>query len=196
MSAQTFDGIAYGTFADRILGFKKIAWNTKTHLEKFVGHFSSATSILKIWVSFSIFNNLQSAPVAGLNYIDSEPMFRSSLKSLLADNSLSDFVIECGTNKFPCHKAILASRSDVFATLFSTNDWAENKENAFPIKDHSPDVVKQMLEFIYTNKIPEGTTFSLNLLIIADQFNLKGLIQLCESELSKNMTHQNAIEVL
>ena len=51
-------------------------------------------------------------------------------------------------------------------------------------------------QFIYTNEIPDGTQSSLELLLIADQYNLKDLIQLCEMEISKTMTCQNAIEIL
>ena len=196
MSAQLSAGLIHSSFADKIPGLGEKSWSPREPLRKFLHYYSSSTSLCGIEVRFSIFDNLTSTTVAGLDYVESEPTLQQSLKSLLTESTLFDFVIECGTKKFPCHKAILANRSDVFARLFSSNDWAENKENVFPINDHSPDVIEQMLVFIYTNKIPEGTTSSLNLLIIADQFNLKGLIQLCESDLSKTMTHQNAIEIL
>ena len=118
------------------------------------------------------------------------------LKILLTDKTFCDFTIECGTEKFSCHKAILANRSDVFARLFSSEDWAENKENLLQIKDHDPEVVKQMLEFIYSNKIPDDTQCSLELLLIADQFNIEELIQFCQPELAKSLTCENALQML
>ena len=157
---------------------------------------SSAGSLL-ISVKFSIFDDLlKSAKASRLEPVDADLEFHQSHRNLMSDTTFSDFVIECGTEKFPCHKAILASRSDVFARLFSTKGWVENKRNLYKINDHDPAVVKQMREFIYTNKIPDGTEYSLELLLIADQFNLKDLIRMCETAVSKTMTRKNAIKIL
>ena len=195
MSAKLWAGLYNSTFTDLIAGFQEIVWAPKIPLRSFESKYASRESILDITVLFSIAENFQSTTVRP-DCIDFCPAVDQPLKSLLTDDSLADFVIECGGKKFPCHKAILANRSDVFAGLFSSGTWLENKSNKFPIKDHSPEVVKQTLEFIYTNQIPAGTTASLDLLIIADQFNLKDLIRLCESELSKTMTCENAIKIL
>ena len=53
-----------------------------------------------------------------------------------------------------------------------------------------------MLEFVYTNELPEGAKVSTELLAIADKFNLKELVLFCALELSKTVTCQNAIKIL
>ena len=157
---------------------------------------SSAGSLL-ISVKFSIFDDLQkSAKASCLEPVDANQKFLQSQRNLLSDNSFSDFIIECGTEKFPCHKAILASRSDVFARLFTSKAWVENKMNLFQIIDQDSAIVKQMLEFMYTYKIPDDSEYSLELLLIADQYNLKDLIQMCETEISRKLTCENAMKIL
>ena len=150
---------------------------------------------VSIQVMFSIYD---SSVARAADQLASQPDTNLSqvYKNLLTDNTFCDFTIECGTEKLPCHKAILANRSDVFARLFTSQDWAENKENLFQIKDHDPEVVKQMLEFLYTNKIPDDTQCSLELLLIADQFNIEDLIQFCLPEIATTLTCDNALQIL
>ena len=157
---------------------------------------NSSAGSLSISVKFSILSILKSTTVGHLGVIDSDQMFHQSLGRLLTDSVFSDFTISCGSEKFQCHKVVLANRSDVFARLLTSKDWTENKKNLFQINDHDPAVVKQMLEFVYSNRIPDGTECSVELLVIADQFNLQGLIQLCESEISKKVTCQSVTDIL
>jgi len=116
-----------------------------------------------------------------------------SMEKLLDDDSLTDFEVTCGSEVFPCHKSILANQSDVFATIINSRKWEENKSN---IEGHDPKIVKQMIHFIYTNRLPDGVKCSPQLLLIADRFRLKGLIQFCKTKLSKSLTTTNAIQVL
>ena len=118
-----------------------------------------------------------------------------SMEKLLHDYALTDFDIICERKIFPCHKSILANRSDVFAAVMKSDRWQESKTNTYPI-DADPRVVELMIHFIYTNRLPEGATCSTELLLIADRFNLKGLIKLCEARLAKSLTLSNAIGIL
>lgn len=45
-------------------------------------------------------------------------LLRQSMSNLLSAPKFSDFNIEAGGRVFPCHKDILAVRSDVFKTMF------------------------------------------------------------------------------
>ena len=141
----------------------------------------------KFHVDFSI-----SYPI----YINLDPKLHKAQRRLLTDAAYVDFAIECGTEKFPCHKAILANRSDFFARLFSSQEWIESERNTFQINGHDPAVVKQMLEFVYAYQIPDGTESSLDLLLIANQFNLKDLIKFCEAMIAKTLSCDNALKIL
>ena len=125
-----------------------------------------------------------------------DPKLHAAERSLFRDAAFADFAIECGTEKFPCHKAILANRSDFFARLFSSQEWIEVRRKVFQIKGHDPAVVKQMLEFIYANQIPDGTGGSLQLLLIAKEFCLKDLVKFCEAKIAKTLSCDNALKIL
>ena len=116
-----------------------------------------------------------------------------SMEKLLEEDTLTDFDIICGLEWFPCHKSVLANRSEVFAAIVYSNSCEENN---YPIEDYSSKVVKQMINFIYTNRLPEGSVCSTELLLIADRFKLKGLIKLCEARLASSLTVSNAVEIL
>ena len=137
--------------------------------------------------------NLRFTLVEGIDF-DPEPGLQHNLLDLLNQKKFSDFKLTVGDFEFPCHKAVLANRSDVFARLLRSEGGVGN--NVLQLDSHKPAVIKQMIEFVYTYQLPEGTKSSPELLAIADQFNLKELALLCELELSKMVTCQNAIKIL
>ena len=194
MSAELNVGTLSSVFTAKVAKESHYWWEKSLTKAQLVAN-SSAGS-LDICVKFSIFNNLKSTTVGHLDLADPNQSLYQSQQRLWTGGVLSDFTISCGSERFPCHKAILANGSDVFARLLSSKDWVENKRNLLQVKNFPPTVVKQMIEFIYTNRIQDGSQCSLELLLLADQFHLKGLIQLCESELSKKVTCQNVIEIL
>ena len=63
----------------------------------------------------------------------------------------SDVIIKCGDTKFECHKVFLASRSRVFKEMFNA-DAKEMIKNEVQIDDIEPDVMGEMLYFIYLGK--------------------------------------------
>jgi hypothetical protein len=52
----------------------------------------------------------------------------------------------------------------------------ENNENEMEISNAKPMVVKKMLEFIYTAKVEDLDSAALDLLELADQYQLKDLV--------------------
>ena len=65
----------------------------------------------------------------------------------------SDVIIECGEEKFECHKNILAARSPVFKAMFEAN-MKEANSGTVEIDGIEPNVLSEMLHFIYTGKSP------------------------------------------
>ena len=56
-----------------------------------------------------------------------------------------------------CHKAVLAARSDVFAAMFSHKATTESTTNEVHIRDTEPDILEQLLNFVYTDKVMKLT---------------------------------------
>ena len=94
--------------------------------------------------------------------------------------------------EFPAHKVILAARSPVFARMFEHN-MQESSNNRVEIDDIHHDVFKVMLVYIYTGRVPNTVgDLAYDLLYAADKYQLDHLKALCEQQLSKNLTVENA----
>ena len=70
--------------------------------------------------------------------------------------------------EFALHKAILSTRSDVFAAMFD-NDLKEKKENKVTIEDISVETFEELLQFIYCGTTANLKEFATDLLVVADK---------------------------
>jgi len=107
------------------------------------------------------------------------------LNLLFTSNKYADITIECGDKKFKCHKIILASRSPVFKTMFDA-DMKEKEAGSVEIKNMTPEVLKNMLKYIYTSEAPDIDAFTQELFAAAEQYQLENLKELCEAKLCKD----------
>ncbi|KAF6035027.1 SPOPL [Bugula neritina] len=80
------------------------------------------------------------------------------------------------------------ARSPVFNAMFE-HDMEENKQNRVEIQDVEEDVMKEMLQFIYTGKAPNLDKMVADLLSAADKV-------MCEESLCGNLSIDNVCEVL
>ena len=96
---------------------------------------------------------------------------------------------------FYVHKAILASRSPVFAKMFSS-DMLESATNTLTLPDIEPDVLKELLTYIYTGECPNIKEHALSLLGQAEKYELSYLKALCEERLSNDLQISNAVRTL
>ena len=120
-----------------------------------------------------------------------------SLKTLWKDNELTDFKLVCAGETFPCHKVVLACRSDVFKTMLSHGHNQEVLTGQAIIKDCKPDILNKFLEFLYTDYLVDvALVSSSDLLILADKYNLVSLKSKCEKTLCKNIDCSNALQLL
>ena len=96
---------------------------------------------------------------------------------------------------FYVHKAILASRSPVFAKMFSS-DMLESATNTLTLPDIEPDVLKELLTYIYTGECPNIKEHALSLLGQAEKYELSHLKALCEERLSYDLQISNAANII
>ena len=132
---------------------------------------------------------------------DSEPEdddsgFCEDVEKLWPEKFVTDFNLRCADELFPCHKFVLACRSTVFKTMLSNKAFMENVTNEAEIKDFSPKSVKDFLEFLYTDYVTGRTGFnSVELLFMADKYNVGRLKKYCQSVLSRSVDSSNAIKL-
>ena len=98
--------------------------------------------------------------------------------------------------KFSAHKFILAARSPVFAKMFEHEEMSENKQNEVRIKDIAPDVLEQILKFVYTGEVSNLKEMAIPLLYASEKYELKRLKALCERQLAINVKVENAAHLL
>lgn len=110
--------------------------------------------------------------------------------SLFEDKILTDVIILVDGQEIQAHRAVLASRSAVFGAMFM-HSTKEKEENIIDVKDIEFDVMYEVVKFLYTDQA-EVKNISDRLLLAADKYDLKRLKALCEVDLLKTMSIENA----
>jgi len=125
-----------------------------------------------------------------------EHSLTSDHKQLLASGENSDIVLVASDGReFRAHAAILSSRSTVFAAMFKHN-MKEKHEKRVKIEDLSSEHVEGLLNFIYTDTVPEITSVAPDLFVAAHKYNISKLIVLCEEAMVSDLKVENAAEFL
>jgi speckle-type POZ protein len=117
------------------------------------------------------------------------------LGNLFDSSQFADVTLACNGREFLCHKAILTSRSQVLAAMFE-HDMKERMNNRVEVKDMDPEVMAEMLRFLYTGKATNLENMAADLLAAADKYALDRLKVMCEEALCNNLTVDNVSEVL
>lgn len=108
-----------------------------------------------------------------------------------------DVTLRVMDQEMQAHKMILASRSSIFAALFDTvNEERLRNPSHIDVKDIKPEVMTEVLRYIYTNEVHNISMYAKDLLYAADEFDLGNLREMCEMELCENITPENAYDVL
>ncbi|KAF5233474.1 hypothetical protein FAUST_8159 [Fusarium austroamericanum] len=81
-----------------------------------------------------------------------------ALSKLLMTGTYSDLTITCGKDKYAVHKAIVCSRSPLFAAACD-GELKETKTGAINLPNDDPIAVKMMIRYLYTqNYVPPETS--------------------------------------
>ena len=123
-----------------------------------------------------------------------EPSLVTTMQKLCLNEELSDFKIICDGQEFPCHKLILSSRSDVFKAMFHSDLKIDEDESTLTIPDIPADTMKVFLKFIYTDEV-KTENIDLDLLIAADKYNIKKLVNICWKHLEGTIGTDNVMEI-
>jgi len=134
---------------------------------------------------------------------DKLELLSHDLEKLISSQELSDVQILCGDKLFHCHQVILSARSPVFRVMFQA-DMAEKKTKKVEVTDFHPDIVSELLTFIYTGQTPKLTkrqtskddTYALRLLQAAEKYQLDQLKSICVEMLCNNVDAKNCLHYL
>lgn len=134
------------------------------------------------------------------------------LEDLFKSQEFSDVTIYANGREFRAHKAILAARSPMFRGMFS-HDMKETKYNRVEVPDVDPEVLQEMLRFIYTGKSlleprlqnkeqrdqkeqEREQHLAIELLQAANKYQLDRLKLICEEALNKTLSADSVAEIL
>jgi len=122
----------------------------------------------------------------------------SDLSKLLANpaDMFSDLKLVCGSRRVEllCHTNILAARSPVFFAMFQ-HDTVEAQNKEVEMTDVEPEVVEEMLEYIYTGKT-NSSGKEAELLAAADKYSLLELKNECEEALCNKTNIDTVLAML
>ncbi|KAH9389519.1 hypothetical protein TYRP_023210 [Tyrophagus putrescentiae] len=108
----------------------------------------------------------------------------------------SDFTVIVENRRIPVHKAFLSQRSSVFRALLSNANFVENAKNEIEINDTSFETMQVFLTTLYTGKKPDADKLSLDLLSIADKYDVFELKMACQEQLSISLDNNNVLDRL
>ena len=112
------------------------------------------------------------------------------------DQMFADLRLVCGQEgvEILCHTNILAARSPVFCAMFQ-HDTAEARKKQVTVTDLEPQVVRDMLHYIYTGEVKRSGCEE-ELLAAADKYSLLELKSMCETALCKETMVDNVLQRL
>ena len=119
------------------------------------------------------------------------------LGQVLTEKEFSDVDVHCDEMVFPCHQVILAARSPVFRAMLQA-ERKEKQTRKIVLEDTNPEIVTEMLTFIYTGDIPNEKldAIACDLLGISDKYQLDYLKRMCEDKLCSTLKVDNSLEYL
>lgn len=125
------------------------------------------------------------------------PSLSDNMVTAFGNPDYADVSVVCGAKSFPCHKVILAARSDVFAAMFSHKGTTEAQTSKVEIEDTDPDTLEQLLRFIYTDQVDcDMSVLATSLMRAADKYNIPRLKMLCEEAVGNSIDVTNAADAL
>ncbi|GBN77576.1 Speckle-type POZ protein [Araneus ventricosus] len=122
--------------------------------------------------------------------------FIESIKSLLEEGTLSDVSLRAGSQSFPAHKCILSARSPVFKAMFNGN-FKKKISKCVEIPDVDENTVRELLSYIYTDKVGElQWRGAADLYRAADKYQMLDLKRRCTTFLKSDLSLSNVCTIL
>ncbi|GAA0140327.1 hypothetical protein LIER_42614 [Lithospermum erythrorhizon] len=120
----------------------------------------------------------------------------TSLSRMLSESIHTDIVINASNGSIGAHRAVLASRSSVFHSMFS-HDLKEKELSSINIPDMSIEACQAFLNYIYANiRNEDFQTHRLALIQASDKYDVSDLKEACHESLLEDIDTKNVLERL
>lgn len=127
--------------------------------------------------------------------IKNKSNLKMDLEKALFNEELSDFTFIIQNEKIHVSKFILSARSPVFNRFFNS-EFKEKHQNQQVLKTTlSNHAFKELIRYIYTGDVHDLSKHAFQLLQASDYYQIESLKLICEEELLKILTENNANKI-
>ena len=122
----------------------------------------------------------------------------SKLSELLfMDKEMTDVNLICDGKTYQCHQLVLSCRSDVFKAMFhGETKMVESEAGVVEIEGTNSDALETMIYFMYHGEVLDEKKINVDLLFLAERYNVQPLSAVCIENLAQKMTPENAMDTL
>ena len=119
-------------------------------------------------------------------------------RKLFADKEFADLKLVCKEKTLNCHKAVLSCQSEVFKNMIKNKALIEKPGEVMEIEeiDMNSDSMEQLVFYLYHAKVKDDRMINADLLMAADKYMVKSLLDLCVKYLKSNLSLENVLDVL
>ncbi|XP_073131151.1 BTB/POZ domain-containing protein At3g56230-like isoform X1 [Henckelia pumila] len=116
------------------------------------------------------------------------------------DQTHTDIQVKPGDDgpSVPAHKALLASRSDIFRNILDSDGCKAPPSDTITLHELNHEEVESLLEFLYSGDLPkekvEKHVYSLS--IAADKYAIPYLQKFCSQHMLGSLNSSNALDIL
>lgn len=121
-----------------------------------------------------------------------QTLLQDGLKDMLDHGKFLDCVVRVGEREFPCHRLVLAACSPYFRARFLAEPEPAGE---LRLEDVAPDVVAQVLHYLYTSEISLDEASVQDLFAAAHRFQIPSIFTICVSFLQKRLCLSNCLAV-
>lgn len=121
-----------------------------------------------------------------------QTLLQDGLKDMLDHGKFLDCVVRVGEREFPCHRLVLAACSPYFRARFLAEPDGAGE---LRLEEVSPDVVSQVLHYLYTSEIALDEANVQDLFAAAHRFQIPSIFTICVSFLQKRLCLANCLAV-
>ena len=107
-----------------------------------------------------------------------------------------DAEVHCNGEVFRVHRSVLAASSTVFEAMFATEGMKEGNSRVVSIPRSPARIVEMLLKFMYDGEFLASVDDCLELLVLADQHQVNGLIAMCCECFIHSFSKEAAISIL
>ncbi|XP_043287882.1 speckle-type POZ protein-like [Venturia canescens] len=118
-----------------------------------------------------------------------------NMETMLNKKTLCDVTFVFGWKKLPAHKAVLAAQSKVFEMMFQS-EMKEKETSTVEITDIKAEVFEKFLAYLYIGEVKNLENMAVEMILVADKYEVYDLKQLCEKHMLVNLCDKNAVEYL